>query len=81
MSASIYWRPVDTSYKYLSIAHTSSFISSIEEVFGGLPRKLDANDIDKLQAMSAVCSEDNDPYYQLVEIINDVGMVEIGAEY
>lgn len=84
MSASIYWRPVAKSRKSVSTYTPSSFIESIRKAFGEFPVKLDTDSLPVLQGMAAVeqmPGNGENPYEQLVEAINQIGSIEVWAEY
>ena len=79
MSANIMYRPTKGA-KCLGVGAPSSFLKSMEEVFGEKPFVLNEDSIPQLKAMSSVCSDDN-PYKRLVELIEKHDAIEVWAEY
>ena len=87
MSANIYYRqvkPIDG--KDLAVFGPSSFIRSLEQAFGRFPCELGKKDIETLKGMAAVSmdgAEDKygNPYTNLIEAIEKLGVIEVYAEY
>ena len=83
MSANIYWRPVDTSRNDLPVSTPSMFIDSMREAFGQLPVKLGPGEIPVLKGMASVkgFGTQNDAFKVLIEKIEQIGEIEVWAEW
>lgn len=83
MSASIYWRPVNSGHR-LSIGAPSSFIDSLERAFGSRPPiTLTEIDIPKLEGMAAATEykEFREAYGRLAYALREEDEIEIFAVY
>ena len=80
MSANIYWVPTSKKRDF-NVSAPSSFVSAIERCFGSLPRTFDYKDLEILKGMAAVYSYDENPFENLIRLIEDHEEVELSVAY
>lgn len=82
MSASIYYRQVNPKEaQRLNVGAPSSFLDSMEAAFGTRTPRLSEADLPTLKGMAACYKFDNNPYRGLIDAIEQLGTIEIWAEY
>jgi len=77
MSASVIYQPIGG--KYLKGA-TSNTVSTLEKIFGKLPRIFTCDDVGHLRAMAAVHDGAENPYEQLADAIVRHGSIQVRVE-
>ena len=85
MSASIYWKPTGNGSSLdLGSETPSSFMETIKKVFGNFPCTLGEDELEKLQVLASLHSTgdySNDPYTELIALIEKSGEISIWATY
>lgn len=84
MSANICWRPVTANKNSLGVNYPSNFIDSLEEAFGVFPVKLSHEEVPILKGMVSVKSTKSNnckQYKKIIDLITELGEIEIFAEY
>lgn len=86
MSATIFYEPVKQNSKSLDVSAPSTFQDRLAKAFGGdwttvLPRIFGKDDIPTLQGMSATQIEDNNPYQQMIDLIEKYDQIRVWAQY
>jgi len=84
MSATIHYRQTSKVDPYLKTCSApSSFIESIEDAFHHFPCELEESDIGTLRGMASVYNslEEDNPYKELIDLIEKFGSIKIYASY
>jgi hypothetical protein len=83
MSASLYWEPVERKKYSLEQIAPSSFMESLEQVFGRKCPTLGESDIRTLRAMAVASGDSNfkKGYERLADGIEKYGEIEVTAVY
>ena len=82
MSANIYWRPVaPESSETLGVGAPSAFIEAMRKSFGSFPCSVSRNDIDKLSGMAAVYGSDNNPFQEIIDLLDHHEAIDLWAVY
>lgn len=82
MSANIHYRqvkPIDG--KDLAVGSPSSFIKCMERAFGTFPCTLSASNFPTLRGMAAMEGSGDNHFVKLIDAIEDLGEIEVYAEY
>ena len=80
MGARLYWEPVKRTRKCIGTGAPSSFMERLEKVFGSRNPTLGEKDIPKLEVLRDV-SGGGEGWQTLIDAIEHVGDIQIGAEY
>lgn len=81
MSASIHYRKVSKSNKYLDVAAPSFFVTAMSKAFGNFPWRLTPSNLQILKGMAAAITDHPNPFEQLIDIIGDDNEIEVWPEY
>ena len=82
MGANIYFRPVKPKNKYAVCSMApQSFMETMRKAFGDFPCELSEADLQKLNGMAIMFTDDCNPYTDLIDAINKHGTIEVYAEY
>lgn len=82
MGANIYFEPTERTKHEVSAMAPSSFIKTMEKVFGRFPCELNSGCIPQLAAMAAMHGDDrHNPYQDLINGIEKFGSIQVGADY
>jgi len=83
MSANIYYRQVNPKEQQrLDVGSPSSFLDTLEKAFHTRTPRLSETDLPVLQGMAACWQYgDDSPYQQLIDAIEQLGVIEVWPEY
>lgn len=86
VSASIYWRPLETANAHIDVAAPSSFVLAMTKAFGEAPWRLGLDQCATLTGMAAMCSDGarTNPFEAMMEKIQNNGeprTIEVWPEY
>ena len=83
MSATIYARQVKPiTGTSISCSWPSSFMDIMTRAFGRFPLELNDINVDKLTAMAATIDKGKDnPYQEIIDLVEKLGTVEVYAKY
>lgn len=83
MSASIRWAPIRPDHRSLGVGAPQAFMGALGEVGIDLPCELTREHLNTLKAMAAAVGRgvDENPYRDLVELIEKHDIIRIWAEY
>lgn len=83
MSANIYYRQISPKEKQqLDVGSPSSFLDTLEKGFGTRTPRLSEADLPVLHGMAACWQYGHDsPYQQLIDAIEQLGVIEVWPEY
>lgn len=83
MSATVFYRqkkPIDKKILQNCDA-PSSFVSVMQKIFDSFPVDLDDADIPKLEVLHRLQGTIDNPYFELIHAINDLGLIHVWSEY
>jgi hypothetical protein len=81
MSANIYWEPVSSKENRLRVMAPSSFMQVLERADMALPHTFTKLDIPVLHGMAATMNDEDNPFNELIEAIQDFGSVSVWYEH
>lgn len=82
MSAAIIWEPVDSKRRRLRVGAPSAFLAKMERAFGDtMPMTLSEEKLPMLRGMAAMVDGEENPYQELIDIIESNGAIRLRAEY
>ena len=81
MSANIYWEAVNPNPKSLYTLAPSWFMECLERAGMELPHTFKESDIPVLRGLAASMRDDINPFKELIEAIQENGMVNVWYEY
>lgn len=83
MSATIYYKQVIIEKnKYLKqVNGPSNFIETCKKVFGSFPVIFSENHLNKLQVLRDLYSGEENPWEEVIFLIEKLGVIELWAEF
>ena len=83
MSANIHWKPFtpDSSKTLAQAGAPSHFIEAMKKAFGNFPCTVGQNEIEKLKGMAATDRDDNNPFQEIIDLLEHHEAIYLWAEY
>lgn len=85
MSVTIFYEPIEQS-NAIDVPAPVTFRKKLAKAFGGdedtiLPRTFNGQDVPILRGMSATQLDDNNPYQQIIDLIEKYDQIRVWTEY